>query len=81
MCKYSKHLTMKDVLWRGLLKFDVPHKGNTIWFMRGIFIVVVGGNQQLRVLRGEKQSKHHKGSADPKCLGNSSEAQTSVGLT
>lgn len=51
MCKYSKYLTVKDVLWRGLLKFDVPHKSNAIWFMRRVLVVVVGGNQQLGVLR------------------------------
>lgn len=48
--KISKYLTVKDVLWSGLLKFDVPYKGNTIWFMRSIFIIVIRGHQQLRIL-------------------------------
>lgn len=45
-----KYLTVKDVLWCGLLKLDVPHQGNPIWFMRSILIIVIGGNQQLRIL-------------------------------
>lgn len=50
-----KYLTVKDVFWCGLLKFDVPYKRNTIRFMRSIFIIVIGGNQQLGILRGEKK--------------------------
>lgn len=46
-----KYLTVKDVLWCGLLEFDVPYEGNTIRFMRGIFIIVIGGNKQFRILR------------------------------
>lgn len=52
MCKY---LAVEDVLWCGLLKFDVPHKGNAIWFMGRIFVVVVRGDQQLRVLREDNE--------------------------
>lgn len=62
MCKYSKYLTVKDVLWSGLLEFDVPHKSNAVWFMRRVFVVVVGGNQQLGVLREGKESEEHRGS-------------------
>lgn len=51
MCKYSKYLTVKDVLGCGLLKFDVPYKRNAVWFVRRVFVVVVRGNQQLGVLR------------------------------
>lgn len=58
MCKY---LTVKDVLWRGLLKFDVPHKGDTVRFVRRIFVIVVGGNQQLGVLREESASVNSTG--------------------
>lgn len=47
---------MEDVLWRGLLKFDVPHKGDAVRFVRRIFVIVVGGNQQLGVLREERRS-------------------------
>lgn len=47
---------MEDVLWCGLLKFDVPHKSNAVWFMRRVFVVVVGGNQQLGVLREVNKS-------------------------
>lgn len=53
MCTY---LTVKDVLWRGLLKFDVPHKGDAVRLVRRIFVIVVGGNQQLGVLREERTS-------------------------
>lgn len=67
MCKYSKYLTVKDVLWCGLLKLDVPHKSNALWLMRRVFVVVVGGNHQLGVLRGGKKSKQQRGTADPGC--------------
>lgn len=63
LCKYSKYLTVKDVLWCGLLKFDVPHKGNAVWFVRRVFVVVVGGNQQLGVLREVNKSEEHTGTA------------------
>lgn len=45
------YLTVKDVLWGGLLKLDVPHQSNTVWFVWSILIIVIGGNQQLRILR------------------------------
>lgn len=54
-----KYLTVKDVFWCGLLKFDVPYKRNTIRFMRSIFIIVIGGNQQLGILRGEKKKNFY----------------------
>lgn len=47
----NKYLTVKDVLWCGLFKLDVPYKSNTIGFMRSIFIIVIGSNQQLRILQ------------------------------
>jgi len=46
---------VKDVLWCGLLKLDVPHQGNTIRFMRSIFVIVIGGNQQLGILKERKE--------------------------
>lgn len=48
---------MKDVLWCGLLEFNVPHQGDAIRFMGSIFVVVVRGNKQLRILqeRGRKR--------------------------
>lgn len=56
------YLTVKDVLWGGLLKLDVPHQSNAIWFVWSILIIVIGGNQQLRILRekgkGLQDGKH-----------------------
>lgn len=51
----AKYLTVKDVLRCGLLKLDVPHQGNTIRFMRSIFIIIIGGYEQLWILRERKK--------------------------
>lgn len=51
MCDVCKYLTVEDVLWCGLLEFDVPHKRDAVRFMRRVLVVVVGGHQQLGVLR------------------------------
>lgn len=55
----ATYLTVKDVLWRGFLKLDVPHQGHTIWLVGSVLVVVVGGHQQLRILvgRGKKRVK------------------------
>lgn len=42
---------MEDIFWCGFLKLHVPNQGHAIWFMGSIFIVVVGSNHQLRVLK------------------------------
>lgn len=49
-CVKSFHLALEDVLWCGLLPFHIPHQSHTVWLMRSVFIVVVGGHQELRVL-------------------------------
>lgn len=54
---------MKDVLWCGLLKLDVPHEGDAVRLVRSVFVIVVGGNQQLRVLSKEGRSGQHRGRA------------------
>lgn len=72
MCKINKYLTVKDVLWCGLLKLDVPHKSDAVRFMRRILVVVVRGNQQLGVLGEVNKSKQHRGSADPERRGKNS---------
>lgn len=47
---------MKDVLRCGLLKLDVPHEGDAVRLVRRVFVVVVGGNQQLGVLSRKGRS-------------------------
>lgn len=48
---------MKDVFRSGLLKLDVPYEGNTIGFMRSIFVIVIGRNQQLRILTERERER------------------------
>lgn len=47
---------MKDVLWCGLLELVVPHKGDAVRLVRRVFVIVVGGNQQLGVLSRRRRS-------------------------
>lgn len=49
--EWTQYLAVEDILWSGLLKLDVPHQGNTIRFMGSVFIVVIRGNKQLRILQ------------------------------
>lgn len=57
---------MKDVLWCGLLELDVPHEGDAVRLVRRVFVVVVGGNQQLGVLsRGEHEETAQGDSWEP----------------
>lgn len=56
-----KYLTVKDVLWCGLLEFDVPHEGNTIRFMRSIFVIVIGSDKQLGILRERERRRRNVG--------------------
>lgn len=54
----DSYLTVEDILWCGFLELHVPNQGHSIWFMRSVFIVVVGSHHQLGVLneRGYKDS-------------------------
>lgn len=52
-----RYLTVKYVLWCGFLEFDVPHQGDAVWFMGSIFIVVIGGDQQLGILRDNRKEQ------------------------
>lgn len=41
---------MEDVLRRRLLVLHVPHQGHAVRLVGGILVVVVRGDQQLRIL-------------------------------
>lgn len=44
---------MEDVLGGVFLVLHVPDQSHSIGFMRSILVVVIGGHQQLRILRGK----------------------------
>lgn len=55
----EKYLTVEDVLRRRLLVLHVPHQCRAVWLVGGVLVVVVRGDQQLRILvtRDRKEAK------------------------
>lgn len=52
----EKYLTVEDVLRRRLLVLHVPHQGHAVWLVGGVLVVVIRGDQQLRILvTGEEE--------------------------
>lgn len=45
---------MEDVLGGVFLVLHVPDQSHSIGFVRSVLVVVIGGHQQLRILRGKK---------------------------
>lgn len=45
---------MEDVLGGVFLVLQVPDQSHSIGFMRSVLVVVIGGRQQLGILRGKK---------------------------
>lgn len=50
------YLTVEDVLRSRLLVLHIPHQGHAVRLVGGILVVVIGGDQQLRILvTGEEE--------------------------
>lgn len=45
---------MEDVLGGVFLVLHVPDQRHSIGFVRSVLVVVIGGRQQLRILRGKR---------------------------
>lgn len=48
------YLTVEDIFRGGLLVLHVPHQGHAVGLMRSLLVVVVGGDQEFRILMAEK---------------------------
>ena len=53
------YLTVEDVFGRGLLELDVPHQSHAVRLVGGVFVVVIGGHQELWVL-GRRRRRRMK---------------------
>lgn len=64
------YLTVEDVLGRRLLVLHVPHQGHAVRLVGGVLVVVVRGDQQLRILvTGEEEiAAMSRGDGSQLCL-------------
>lgn len=53
---FLSYLAVKDILRRSFLILHVPDQRHSIRLMRCLLVVVIGGNQQLRILHTQKKS-------------------------
>lgn len=49
---------MENVFWSCLFKLGIPDEANAVWVVGTVFVDMVAGQQQLRVVRGPVQRGH-----------------------